>query len=72
MGDEAQYLNDTIGVDYAALKDCIERERQSESKHAAMQRIISREVRGQIKSLENELKQMRESRDYWKAKAERI
>ena len=68
MGDEAQYLNDTIGVDYLVHKDCRERDRQAEPVYKTMQRMISREVRGWINSLENDLKQARESRDYWKAK----
>ena len=70
MGDEAQYLSDTIGAEYEAYKYCRERDRQAASEHSAMQRMISREVRGQIKNLENDLKQIRESRDYWKAKYE--
>jgi len=69
MGDEAQYLSDTIGVEYEAYKYCKERDRQAESMHSTMHRMI-REMRGQIKSLEHNLKQVRESRDYWKSKYE--
>ena len=70
MGDEAQYLSDTVGVDYTAYKDCLKRDLQAESERRAMQRMMPREVRGQIANLENDLKQARESFDYWRFCAE--
>ena len=74
MGEEAQYLSETIGAEYDANKYFEEKKKQRESGTKKPRSFIPPFIPQfeHAEKIQNDLNLMRESRDYWRRRAEAL